>query len=72
VGGLYDGNVRFSWTAPDSNYDTILSYDLEIFNAVFDSSIKEETYCSGNDPAILDCIVPTDVLTAAPYNLVYD
>jgi hypothetical protein len=64
--------VRFSWTAPDSNYDPIISYDLEIFNAAGDQSFQELTHCPGTDPLLLYCLIPTDVLTAAPYNLVYD
>jgi hypothetical protein len=69
---VYDGNVRFSWTEPDSNYDQIVSYDLEIFNVAGDQSFKELTHCPGTDPSLLYCLVPIDVLTVAPYNIAFD
>jgi hypothetical protein len=32
VNGLFDGQIRFTWTKPDDNFDALTNYDIEVFN----------------------------------------
>lgn len=58
-------NVKISWTAPSSNYETITAYKVFI-ETISGTFVEETTYCTGTN---LYCSIPMSVLWASPYLL---
>jgi hypothetical protein len=59
------GGVKISWTAPNSNYDSITSYKIEILDSTDTVWNTETTYCDGSNSIILSnlyCITPMSTL----------
>lgn len=71
---LTTGNVRISWTAPNSNAEPITKYKIEILQADGTTFTESLLYCDGSSSIILAnmyCLVPMSVLRASPYSLTY-
>lgn len=69
------GGVKISWSAPYNNGDTINTYLIEISDALTVSWIPQTTYCDGSITTIksnMYCVIPMNILTSAPYGLVFD
>jgi hypothetical protein len=67
----YLSDVIVQWTPPFNNGSPITSY--RVFLQAKDTSyIEESFYCLSNEYMVehSECVVPLDVLTQAPYNLV--
>ncbi len=63
--------VKFAWSYPTDNSDTVTQYDIQIKGAD-GSYTSQTTYCSGSWEAIIAnmyCHIPMQVLRAAPFNL---
>jgi hypothetical protein len=61
------GDVTISWLAADARGDAVVSYTVEIENALASAWTAETVNCGGS--TALTCQVPMSVLTAAPYSL---
>jgi hypothetical protein len=66
------GKLQISWNAPHDGSQTISSYLIEIADSMTSSWNQDSTNCPGSDPSSLSCLVPMNVLTAAPYNYVFE
>lgn len=74
------GGVKVSWNLPLNNGNTVTGYRIEILQAkalITDPDVfsAETVNCNGLNSAIISqrfCIIPMSVLTAAPFNLVFD
>ena len=61
-----DCSVRITWEAPDSRGAPIIGYKVDIKGT--DDQFYTEASC-GVSPAITYCVLPMEVLSAAPYLL---
>lgn len=64
-------NAELTWSAPDSNQETITKYEILIRK--YDGTFAEEsTNCNGTQSAIvtaLKCTIPLTTLRASPFSL---
>ena len=66
------GGVLISWSQPDDNSQTLISFTILIGSTDGVTFFEDETDCSGVDPLVTQCLVPMTTLTAAPFNLQFD
>jgi hypothetical protein len=61
---IISGGVVILWSAPNSNYDTITAYNVEILNDLGTIWSNEVTNCNGANSIILanlQCVIPMSV-----------
>jgi hypothetical protein len=71
VSSEYDGLVKILWQAPDDNYQTITSYEIEFYDSTLTTAYPDLVNCDGSMTQLF-CLVDFNVFTSSPYNLAYD
>lgn len=66
------GNVKIAWFQPADGSDPITKYSIEIMYKGQNVGEESASYCDGSQLATRTCIIPLSVLTASPFNYVFD
>ena len=66
------GGVLISWSQPDDNSQPLMYFNILIRASDGVNFFEDEANCSGADAQITSCLVPMSVLTADPFNLLFD
>lgn len=66
-----DGTVLIQWDEPDINSQALTHYEVEIQDSTGLATYPDLVNCQG-DAVTRQCSIPVDVLTSAPYNLVFE
>jgi len=72
VDNQLDGKVLIQWTAPDSNFDAITSYDIQIYDKTGLNSYPDLVNCNGAAIRNTSCVIPMQTFTSAPFNLAFN